>query len=189
MIWLAACVLAAVPAAATVHKRDAKHPSAPRAAAQPSMPARQRELIALIAEGRRAYDAAPAGLAQINARLDLQIRMTRFVNGESEAKGWLGIVRSSEKTLEGDRVFSVEVGPGVIVGTCENRYHDPDLLTLILPHSSIYKTVGKLEIGQPVVFDATILKGRYSTDDDMVRRPFLVAHFSDVKAASGSPTW
>jgi hypothetical protein len=146
------------------------------------MPQREHEFVDLLADSRRQYEAALSGAGRTNARLAMQVRMTRFVNERRDVEDWTGVVLASQTTMQGDRWISIEIAPGVSVATCENRLHDPDLITLIEPHSPLYRVVDELKVGQPVRFNATILKGRFSGDDYMVEHPRLIVQFSSLKA-------
>lgn len=145
------------------------------------MPQREREFVDFLAESRRQYEAAEPGPARKDIRLAMQVRMARFVTERADVDGWSGIVQASQTSPQGDRWISIEIAPGVTVATCENRLHDPDLVTLIEPHSPLYRVVDELKVGQPVLFSATILKGRFSADDDMVEHPRVIARFSSLK--------
>jgi hypothetical protein len=163
--------------------RDVAQTAAVDGAALPSMPEREHAFIELLVEARRQYEAASPGLARQQSRLETQIRLVRFMNGFQDIEDWVGIVRSSHTNREGDRSIRIEIAPGILVTTGDNRQNDPDLITLIEPHSPIYAAIDSLGVGQPVIFSGRMLTGRLSTDDDMMERPQIYARFSSLRAA------
>jgi hypothetical protein len=147
------------------------------------MPDRERTLIHLLMDARRQYEAASPGEERQQCRLSMQIGVTRFLGSSPNVENWIGVFRSSYTNQQGDRRIRIEIAPGVILATGQNRQDDPNLLTLIEPHSDTYRIVDTIGIGQTIIFSGRILAAKLSTDDDMVEQPLLFAHFSTLKRA------
>ena len=147
------------------------------------MPDRERTLIHLFLDGRRKYEAASPGLEREQCRLKMQAAVSKLVGEAPDVKNWVGVFRASHTNPEGDRSVRIEIAPGVTISTAQNRQDDPNLATLIEPHSDSYAEVDGIGVGQPIVFSGRILAGRLSSDDDMVEQPLLFAHFSSLRRA------
>jgi len=150
---------------------------------QSKMPGRERAFIRLLLAARRQYEAASPGAERQRCRLAMQVAVGRFMSQNQDVENWVGVFRGSHTNLEGDRWIQIEIAPGVTIGTGRDRLDDPDLLTLIEPHSENYAALDAIGVGQPVVFSGRVLAGKLSSDDDMVEQPRFVAHFSALSLA------
>ena len=180
---IAACVLACLAGAPATAQDEGVDPALMADEMQSIMPARERAFIQLLLDARRKYEAASPGAERGQIRLSMQAAVTNFLAGDRVVKDWVGVFRASHTNREGDRWVRIEIAPGVTIGTGQNRHDDPNLLTLIEPHSDNYTALDAIGVGQPVLFTARILAGRLSSDDDMVEQPWLFAHFETLKRA------
>jgi hypothetical protein len=150
---------------------------------QSIMPDRERAFIRLLLAARREYEAASPGAERQRCRLAMQVAVSRFMSENQDVENWVGVFRGSHTNLEGDRRIQIEIAPGITIGTGRDRLDDPDLLTLIEPHSDSYTALDEIGVGQSVIFSGRVLAGKLSSDDDMVEQPRFVAHFSSLSRA------
>jgi len=147
------------------------------------MPPRERAFVDLLLDARRQYEAASSDAERAQCRLAMEIAMKRFMDDSQDMQDWVGIFRASHTNEEGDRRLLIEIGPGISIATGKNRRDDPNLLTLIEPHSATYSVIDSIAVGEPVVFSGRIVAGRLASDDVMVEQPLLYAHFSSLRPA------
>lgn len=151
------------------------------------MPEREKKLIQTVEQTRQSFAAARTPEQRQQVRLDWQIATTRFAHEQYEEKGWVGFVRMNRITRDGEAALSLEIAPGILISTFQNRDADPEGKSLIGAHSPLYEQVNALTIGEPVQFDAVLLLGRISTDEEMVNRPELIARFTKLKSLDPRP--
>jgi hypothetical protein len=120
--------------------------------------------------------------------MDMQIAVHQFMGLAHSAQDWVGIFKASTKTQEGTLSLKVEIAPGVTITTWDNTERDRSYNTLIKPFSSVGRVIDNLAIGDTVVFSAGLLGAVIGSDDEMVMRPQVIAHFTTLlKLAESTP--
>jgi len=186
-----AAALAAVPSAArAADKQPSPHP-APGARKPPPnpdtfvggarMPDRERQFVGIFADTARRYEAARTASQRTDFRISEELQVGQFMRQSQDASGWLGVFKGTRSTPDGDVWFAVEIAPGLVLSTQQNRYADEGVQTLIHRYSPMRKVLDHLQVGDIVVFDATMLSMDVSNNDDMVLRPHLVVRFATIK--------
>lgn len=151
------------------------------AAINPAMPQRERDFLNIIGEARDRYKVARTVGSQADVRMAMQVRVIDFVTVSADAQRWLGIVKGVGTTREGDFWIDVEIAPDITISTSQNLAADPEHVTLIRPGSPVAKAAGGIGIGQKITFSGNLVRYLITTDDGMIERPQLYAHFSDIK--------
>ncbi|HLG88378.1 MAG TPA: hypothetical protein VKZ79_14415 [Alphaproteobacteria bacterium] len=148
-----------------------------------ALPESERNFLDLFAASQRQLDE-PRSLQSISAlRVDMQIRVARFMNQNPLAHGWVGVVEDSHVNRDGTAWVSIKISQDVALVTTKDRAADPDALSLIVNTSPIYPLVKGLKSGKQVVFDARLLGAQLDTDEGMIRRPQILVAFKDIKYA------
>lgn len=146
-----------------------------------AMPDRERALIAIFGETARRYQVAHTAAQKSELRIAMEGRIATFMDASQDAKDWLGIVRATHSTTEGDRWVSIEIAPELALSTFENRFSDKEELTLIRKYTPLWHAVDQLVVGQAVKFSATMLILDIADNDGIVLRPHIIARFSSLK--------
>lgn len=146
------------------------------------MPQREGALIEIFNKARREFDAARRNDERRQTRLEMQVHEADFMKASATARDWIGIVQESHATPEGVAWIAIEISPGIRIMTAKSRSEDLNSLTLITRGSSLYDVINGLATGQAIIFSATFLGGRLGSDEDMVKRPEIMAHFISVRA-------
>lgn len=155
-----------------------------QARADPPLPQREREFIAIIEKARKEYAVSKSASARQSARLALQISTHQFMGLTHRADDWVGVYKVSNRADNGDRSIEIEIAPDVTLATWDNPVADNGADTLVKPSAPMANVLDGLTIGAPVVFSANIIGSLISSDDDMIRRPRLIASFSKLKKLS-----
>jgi hypothetical protein len=146
------------------------------------LPERERQLITVLREEQKRYRSVRDAPQQADVRMALEVRVADFMDVSQEATDWIGIVRGTHSTPEGDAWVVIEIAPGVTISTWTNRFVDRDDLTLIRNFSPLHRELNELKVDQPVQFSATMIMYDISSDEDMVLRPHIIARFHSVKS-------
>jgi hypothetical protein len=157
--------------------------TAKAAAPQPAAPQDEKDYMAIIEAAREEYSAAKSIDGRKNARISLQISIHRFMGLAHSAHDWVGVYKGGKRLDSGDRSVQVEIAPGVSIVTWDNRFFDTQTGTLIKTYSAMGHILDNLAIGDTVVFSADLIGAVVTNDDDMIRRPQIVARFSAMKEA------
>lgn len=147
-------------------------------AADHDMPQREREFISIILGARNQYESGKTANTIKSARLDMQIRVVRFMAESQFAVKWVGTVQSRNVSPDGDASITVEIAPGITISTAPNRTDDPGFITLIGRESRLHAKVADASIGSPVVFSAKIIRFLITSDENMLEQPHLLAKFT-----------
>jgi hypothetical protein len=174
VVLLSICLLAFPAHADSAPAQPAASPSSP----DTTMPQRERDLIAILADGQKQLTRNRSAK---DTRLSIQIRVYNFLLENSDAKGWVGVVKDTGITAEGDRWISIEIAPGISVSTFRNHTSDPRNLTLIRPSSKLFHALGGINIDDLVTFNALIIGGLLAADTTMVETPEMMARFDAVE--------
>ena len=150
-------------------------------AAQGLMPAREQQLIDIYLAARNEYEAHYFGHALAQIRMMQETRVARFMGNGRQVKGWVGTVHANDRLADGSLRLSIEIAPRITIATWQNREVDNGDGTLIRPTSPLFATIKKLQFGQKVIFDATIILGHSAPDAEMVEAPELIAIFTRIK--------
>lgn len=165
----------------------ASTPSAPKAAPAltypAAMPQDEKDYLTIVEKARTQYSAGKSIDARKNARLGLQIDVHRFLGLSHVARNWYGIYKGGKLLDNGNRSVDIEIWPGVLISSWDNHYFDDGSFTLVRPFSLIGRLLDDLTIGEPVIFSASLIGSVISNDDDMVRRPQIIAQFTALKKA------
>jgi len=146
-----------------------------------AMPERERAFIDIIHEARKAFAAARLSAAKKDIRVGLQLRISEFWKKDPNFSDWVGVVRTSATTREGDARIEVALTPQIAIRTAKNRDQDPDRLSLVAPDSPLFPVVGELSPDQPVKFSARLLRYVVGSDQEMVEQPQILVHFQSLK--------
>jgi hypothetical protein len=176
----AATAMAQTPAAPAAKPSQQNDPNAIITSANVPLPQRETDYIKLIFRARRQYAAGRSVEARRDARMDMQIAVHQFMGLAHDARGWIGVFRSSTKKADGRESLAIEIAPGVTVGTWDNPGRDKGFATMVQPDSRLGKAIDGLAIGDTVVFSADLLGTMVGGDDDMIQRPQVVARFTAV---------
>ena len=151
------------------------------------MPERQKSLVAMLQDANLRYQAAKTSAKRADERIRMQVGVASFMEESQDAVEWTGVLRESRTTREGDVWVSIEIAPLVTVSNWSSRAADREDLTLIRQGSILSKTIHETEVGQPIVFNATMLVYDVTDDDDMVAHPHLIARFKTIRPLSVTP--
>lgn len=151
---------------------------APDSDAAASMPQRERDLIAILMDARKAYQTGKSANPAKDARMDMQLGVIGFMRQSQIADKWIGTVKTRGLTPEGNAWITIEIADGITISTWASQRDDIDSGTLIRPRTMLFPTAQQAKIGSTIVFSATILKSVLASDDEMVLRPQFIARFS-----------
>ncbi len=149
-----------------------------------ALPDRQREFLTILANAQQRYRSARTATAKLNVRLGLQVSIANYMEVSQEASEWVGVVRGTRTTTEGDLFLSVSVGPTISLSTWTNHLYDQGDLTLVRRGSQMFGVVKELKAGEPIIFSATLLVYDISDDDAVITRPSLIARFKSVRTVA-----
>jgi hypothetical protein len=176
--WLSLCVvllaLGVVPSQAVAE-------DAPDSGPGGALPQRERDLISILMDARKEYQAAKTPNPAQDARMDMQLHVIGFMRQSQIADAWMGTVKSRGLTADGNAWIVIEIADGITVATWQSQGDDIQSGTLIRPRAPLFATLQQAKLGSTVIFDATILKSVLATDDDMVLRPQFIARFGALK--------
>jgi hypothetical protein len=148
---------------------------------QAAEPQRERALIDIIDAARKQYALATTQDARRAARIGLQVALHEFLGLNHDVKDWVGAFKLSKRTQEGDRTVYIEIAPGVTLRTWDSRYADEQSSTLVRSYAPMADVIDGLQLGQRVSFDAVLIGGVLSSDDDMVENPQFIAQFTRLQ--------
>lgn len=174
------------PAATAQTKQSTPPASAPATneiigSAKAPLPPREADYIRIIQDARRQYLGARSNDARRNARMAMQSAVHNFMGLSHGAQNWVGIFKDSHKTPAGTQSVAIEISPGVTIATWENPATDETYRTMFQQSSPMGKLVSALAIGDEVVFSADLLGAVVSSDEEMVLRPRVIAHFTRLE--------
>jgi hypothetical protein len=155
----------------------------PESAAPSTMPAREHDLVAILADAQKQYAASHTVDRAKDARIGMQERVIAFMRESQAAQDWVGTVQTRGTTAEGNAWIAIDIGGGATVMTWQNERDDLNYGTLLRQHAPLFAAARNAKIGQPVTFSGTILKSVLAKDEEMVTRPQFVARFSALKIA------
>jgi hypothetical protein len=178
-IWvLIAAVLVGIAVFAIQNSRD---PASPFGRQPPD----EREVVELIQDGRREYDAANHDLQRDAALADRDERICAVL-GDGRVEEWTGKIYEIDSDGDGNGIIGINIEPNTQVTTRSNAFAAID--TEITP-GPLLERVTELEEGQVVTFS-----GRFIPDDDgpcftnprltqrqSIDKPLMVFRFSDVR--------
>ena len=150
-------------------------------ALQAVAPERERDFLSIIGNARDQLKDAGTLDKRADVRMGMQVKVMDFIQLSADAKDWVGIVKEHGRTREGDAWITIEIGPNVIVSTVRALNDDPGHVTLIRAKSAVSEGLKKIEIGQKVAFSGTLVRYLITSDENMIERPQLFAHFTDIK--------
>jgi hypothetical protein len=156
---------------------------APDSGPTANMPQRERDLIAILLDARKQYNASHSTSPAADARIAMQIRVISFMRQSQLATDWIGTVKSRGITPEGYAWITIEIAEGVTVSTWTTLADDGDSATMFRPKAKLFAPAQAAKIASPIIFSGTILKSVLADDDEMVLRPRFIARFSDLKLA------
>jgi hypothetical protein len=156
---------------------------APDSGPMANMPQRERDLIAILMDARKQYNASHSTAPAAQARVDMQIRVISFMRQSQLATDWIGTVKSRGITPEGYAWITLEIADGITVSTWTTVADDGDSATMFRPKAKLFAPAQAAKIASTVIFSGTILKSVLADDEEMVRRPRFIARFSDLKLA------
>lgn len=145
------------------------------------MPQMERDYLEIVLDARKQYQSARTAEARESARAGMQIRLHRLLGLDHEARDWTGTIQNVQTLPGGDRAVSIELGPDITLSTWQNRFFDGEYATLIPPDSPFYHALDGANAGDPVRFNATLIGSRVASDDEMVRRPELIARLIGLR--------
>lgn len=136
-------------------------PSAPRPAARATdaMPEDEAALLAAIEAARRQYRAAANDMARGAARPTRAQDICQAVPSPA-VSGWVGTVATLDTNGEGKGVIAIQLAPGVVVKTWNNKVSDYGDGTLIDPASPLFRAASALRVGERVRFSASLIQDR-----------------------------
>ena len=148
-------------------------------------PRDEREVVQLIEDGRREYDAANHDLQRDAALVDRDERICAVL-GDGRVEDWTGRVYEIDSSNDGKGIIGINIEPNTQVTTRGNTFSTDDTL---IPPGPLLDRVTELEEGQVVTFS-----GRFVPDDDgpcftnpritqsqSIDKPLMVFRFSDVR--------
>jgi hypothetical protein len=150
------------------------------AAVSVGAPQAETDFIGIFTAARKDYMASRAPTRAQDGRLQVQVRLLRFMQTGQKAEGWTGTVRSRGLTPEGDAWISIEVGDGVTLSTWQSEADDGRAGTLILPGSKLFAIAQTAQIGQSIRFSGNFLTFLLAQDEDMILRPRFIMSFSEL---------
>ena len=148
-------------------------------------PRDEREVVQLIEDGRREYEAANHDLQRDAALADRDERICAVL-GDGRIEDWTGKVYEIDSSNDGKGIIGINIEPNTQVTTRGNTFSTDDTL---IPPGPLLDRVTELEEGQVVTFS-----GRFVPDDDgpcftnpritqsqSIDKPLMVFRFSDVR--------
>ena len=148
------------------------------------MPARENALVTILTNAARQYTHLRTASQKAEARLAMQISVSKFMRESQEAHGWVGLIRASHRTTEGDIWLSIAIAPEIVLSTLQDRFQDDGYQTLIRASSPLQSTVAEeMPVGQAVIFDGTMLIFDVSDNDGLIERPQIVTRFQKIDRA------
>ncbi|EOC9629733.1 lysozyme inhibitor LprI family protein [Enterobacter ludwigii] len=77
---------------------------------------------------------------------------------DGNVQHWRGKIDTLDANSDGNGVLGIELADGVIVKTWNNSISDSDDNTLIDPHSSLFKSVSRMSVGDNIRFSGQFVK-------------------------------
>lgn len=148
-----------------------------------AMPAGERDFVGILARAQDQLRSATSEESRRRLRIEMQIEEADFAKQSPSAQDWVGIVQEAGTDRDGFAWISIEIGPDITLSTARSREVDPRNQTLITAGTKLYQIASRLQTGQAVKFDATLIGGRLGSDEEMVRRPEVTVHFTSLKLA------
>jgi len=143
-------------------------------------PQAETDFIGIFTAARKDYMASRSPTRAQDGRLQVQVRLLRYMQTSQKAQDWTGTVKSRGLTPEGDAWISIEVGDGITLSTWQSETDDGRSGTLILPGSKLFAIAQTAQIGQSIRFSGNFLTFLLAQDEDMILRPKLIMSFSDM---------
>lgn len=150
-----------------------------------AQPRNEREVVELIEDARREYDAADHDLQRDAALADRDARICALL-GDGRVEDWTGKIYEIDSNGDGQGIIGINIEPNTQVTTRGNAFSADD--TLIRP-GPLLDRVTELEEGQVVTFS-----GRFIPDEDgpcfinprltqsqSIDKPLMVFRFNDVR--------
>lgn len=150
-----------------------------------TQPPDEREVVELIQDARREYDAANHDL-QRDAALATRDERICALLGDGRVENWTGQVYEIDSDGQGKGILGINIEPNTQVTTRNGAFSSADTL---IPPGPLLDRVTELESGQVVTFS-----GRFIPDEDgpcftnprltqrqRIDRPLMVFRFSDVR--------
>ncbi len=146
-----------------------------------AMPARESDLLGLIADAQKQYATSHSASPAKDARMSLQIHVIPFMRVSQRAENWVGTVKGAGTTAGGNRWITIDIGNGATVSTWLDERQDQTVGTLLKERTPLFAVSKTAKLGQPVTFSGIILKSVLASDDDMVARPQFIVRFTALK--------
>ncbi|HLG89423.1 MAG TPA: hypothetical protein VKZ79_19765 [Alphaproteobacteria bacterium] len=150
-------------------------------ALEAAAPQRERDFLTIIGNARDDLNGAGTVGKRADVRMGMQVKLANFIQVSDQAKDWVAVVKEHGRTREGDAWITLEIGPNVTVRTVRSLSDDPEHVTLVRAFSPVAERLKKIEIGQKVAFSGTLVRYLITSDEDMIERPQIFAHFTDIK--------
>jgi len=145
-----------------------------------AMPARENGLVTILTDAARQYARQRTVQQRTAVRLAMQSAIAKFMRESQEAQNWVGVVKASRRTADGDTWLAIDIAPDVSLSTLQDRGQDSGYQTLIHGGSPLRSVADQLTVGQPVTFDGTMLIFDVSDDDAMMQRPQIITRFRKI---------
>jgi hypothetical protein len=155
------------------------------------MPENEAALVSIVERYRRAFDAAPNGMAQGALRPERATEIC-VVIPRTPVRNWIGTVSSLSATNDGRGVLQVTISQNLSVSTASTAFSDgvEGFSTLIRTGSQLHQSAVALKIGQKIVFsgsfarqsDDCLLESSLSVRGAMTSPNFRF-QFSDIRPA------
>lgn len=146
-----------------------------------TMPQRERDFLLIIGEARAQLGNAGTLNKRANVRIAMQLKLVNFVGADRDVKSWVGIVKEHGHTREGDVWITVEIGPDVTFSTVRELADDPEHVSLIRASSPVSEQLKHIAIGEKIVFSGTLVRYLITSDEEMINRPLILAHFTEIE--------
>ena len=124
-----------------------------------AMPGDEAAMLAAVEAARRQYRAAANDMARGAARPTRAQDICRAVPSPA-VSGWVGTVATLDTNGEGKGVIAIQLAPGVVVKTWNNKVSDYGDGTLIDPASPLFQAASALRVGERVRFSASLIQDR-----------------------------
>lgn len=145
---------------------------------RPQLPERERQFIQIIEDARKELKVSRSIK---DVRMGMQIRVTNFYDQSHFLEGWLGTVDGTRVYDNGDVWIDIKIAEGITVGTVQTHARDTQYATLIEGGTKLAQIAADLHAGQPIQFTAVLFRYVTDSDEEMIKNPRLLAHFTSLK--------
>lgn len=146
--------------------------------------------INVVADAQRENKNAKNDMARGGIKSDRDDKICSII-GDGNIKNWHGQIDTLDANSDGNGVLGIKLADGITVKTWNNSLSDTDDNTLIDPHSSLFKSVSRMSVGDHISFSGQFVKdgGSCIKEGSLslvggLSEPEFIFKFSNVSKAS-----